>query len=326
MILLTGAAGFIGSNILAALNARGIDDVIAVDDLTRGVKCRNLSGLAFADYLDASELVDAIDRGSLPALSAICHQGARADTTATDGRAVMARNHSFSKRMLALAERHGCPLVYASSASVYGDGRAGFRERPECERPASPYAFSKWVFDQHLRHRFRAEPPAIPVVGLRYFNVYGPRESHKGRMASVVFQCFEAIRRGEPPQVFEGSDAIERDFVHVDDVAAVNLHFLRGSQPGLHVLNVGTGVPRSFQALAEIAARVAGGPPPVTVPFPSDLAGQYQRFSRADLTLLRRAGYAAPLRALEEGIVAYHEAWRGQVIPDEPVAAGRRAA
>lgn len=310
MILLTGGAGFIGSNILAALNDRGRDDVIVVDDLADGGKCRNLAGLRFADYLDVTELSDAVRDETLPRLSAICHQGGCTDSTITDGRVTMRDNFTFSKTMLRLAGRHRCPLVYASSASVYGDGRNGFRESAECERPLSPYAFSKWAFDQHLRWLERSGPGVPPpsVTGLRYFNVYGPGEEHKGPMASVAWQCFEALYRGESPRVFAESDCILRDFIHVGDVVAVNLHFLENRPAGLRIVNVGSGVARSFLDLASCASRVAGGLAPVTVPFPERLRGQYQRYTCADLGGLRAAGYAAAMTPLETGIAAYHAA------------------
>jgi ADP-L-glycero-D-manno-heptose 6-epimerase len=305
MILLTGGAGFIGSNVLGAINEAGRDDVIVVDDLRDGAKCANLAGRGFADYLDVAELLAAPER--LPRLSAILHQGACVDTTARDGRAVMEANYTFSKRMLDLARQHGCPLVYASSAAVYGSGAAGFREEPACERAVTPYAFSKWAFDQHLR---RAGPQGVPVVGLRYFNVYGPGEGHKGRMASVPWHCFEQVRRGEPPRLFEGSDGFVRDFIYVADVAAVNLFFLAEAAAGHDpsgIYNVGTGAPRSFGDLGRIVSRVSGGPAPVTIPFPDDLRGQYQAYTCADVARLRRVGWDRPFTSLEDGIAAY---WR----------------
>lgn len=310
MILLTGGAGFIGSNILAAINAGGSEGVIVVDDLSDGRKCRHLSGRAFADYLDVEELVAAIRTGSLPRLSAICHQGGCTDSTIMDGRKVMRDNFSFSKLMLGLAADHQCPLVYASSASVYGDGSRGFNESEACERPRSPYAVSKWAFDQHLRHLERRQPglPAPSVTGLRYFNVYGLGEAHKGAMASVAWQCFEALRQGESPRVFEGSESIMRDFVYIDDVVSVNLHFLQSRPSGLRIVNVGSGVARSFLDLARYASAEAGGPEPVTIAFPEAIRNQYQRYTCADLKALRDAGYSAPMTSLEEGMKAYYSA------------------
>jgi ADP-L-glycero-D-manno-heptose 6-epimerase len=314
MILLTGAAGFIGSNILAALNARGRDDVIVVDDLTDGAKCANLAGRGFTDYLDADDLL--AGRESLPRLSGILHQGACVDTTARDGRAVMEANYTFSKRVLALAREHGCPLVYASSAAVYGDGAAGFREEPACERALAPYAFSKWAFDQFVRRELAAGRAGdVPIVGLRYFNVYGPGEGHKGRMASVVWHAFQATRRGEAPRLFEGSDGFVRDFVAVADVAAVNLFFLDAAAAGRGpsgIYNVGTGLPRSFGDLGRIVSAVTAAPPPVTIPFPDDLRGQYQAYTCADISRLRAAGWTRPFLSLEDGIAAYWKALDGR--------------
>jgi ADP-L-glycero-D-manno-heptose 6-epimerase len=304
MILLTGAAGFIGSNILAALNARGHTDVLAVDDLTDGSKCANLTGKSFADYLDGDELLASLD--SLPPLTAILHQGACVDTTARDGRGVMRLNYTYSKKLLALAEAHRCPFLYASSAAVYGDGRNGFREEPACEDARTPYAFSKWAFDQHLHRTGRSA--TVPVVGLRYFNVYGPGEGHKGRMASVAWHCFGAVKRGEAPRLFEGSDGFLRDFIAVADVADINLFFLDAALAGRGqsgVFNVGTSTPRSFGDMGRIVSAVTGSPAPVTIPFPDDLRGQYQAYTCADITRLRKAGWTQPFLSLEEGISTY---------------------
>ena len=304
MILLTGGAGFIGSNILAALNARGRDDVIVVDDLSDGTKCANLAGRSFADYLDVDDLPAA--GAGLPRLTGVIHQGAVVDTTARDGRAVMRANYDVSKRMLALARAHGCPFVYASSAAVYGDGAAGFREERACERALTPYAFSKWAFDEFVRRELAAGREDVPIAGLRYFNVYGPGEGHKGRMASVAWHAFQAARRGEAPRVFAGSDGFVRDFVAVADVAAVNLFFLDAAgRVASGIYNVGTGAPRSFGDLGRIVARVAGAPPPVTIPFPDDLRGQYQAYTCADISRLRAAGWDRPFATLEDGLAAY---------------------
>ncbi|MFM7519647.1 MAG: ADP-glyceromanno-heptose 6-epimerase [Planctomycetota bacterium] len=307
MLLLTGAAGFIGSNILRWLNRTGRDDVLAVDDLTDGRKCANLSGLAFADYLDRDELLAGIDR--LPSLDGIVHQGACVDTTAADGRAVMRDNYTFSKKLLELAARHRCPLVYASSAAIYGDGAVGFREELPCERARTPYAFSKWAFDQFVR-RLPRGTGGVPVVGLRYFNVYGPGESHKGRMASVAWHSFVAARQGRAPRLFAGSEGFVRDFIAVDDVARVNLWFLAEAAAGRDrsgIYNVGSGAPRSFADMGTIISSLAGVPAPEVIPFPDDLRGQYQTYTCADLTKLRGAGWQEPFTTLEDGLAAY---WR----------------
>jgi ADP-L-glycero-D-manno-heptose 6-epimerase len=307
MIVLTGAAGFIGSNILGALNARGFTDIVAVDDLTDGSKCANLAGKSFADYADARDLLPAL--AALPKLTAIIHQGACVDTTARDGRAVMQVNYTLSKQLLDVARSRGCPFLYASSAAVYGSGTRGFREECACEDARTPYAFSKWAFDQHVRRLGRTA--GVPVVGLRYFNVYGPGEDHKARMASVPWHCFQAIRRGESPKLFEGSEGFRRDFIQVADVARVNLFFLDESLAGRDltgIYNVGTAVPRSFAEMGAIISQVTGTRPPEVIPFPSDLRGQYQAFTSADISRLRAAGYAAAFMTLEEGIAAYWKA------------------
>ncbi|MFZ4730973.1 MAG: ADP-glyceromanno-heptose 6-epimerase [Pirellulales bacterium] len=320
MLLVTGAAGFIGSNLVRFLNRARRDDLILVDDLTDGRKCANLSGLSFADYLDRDELLAGSDR--LPALTGILHQGACVDTTAGDGRAVMRDNYTFSKTLLELARRQRCPFIYASSAAVYGDGAAGFREETACERARTPYAFSKWAFDQFVRRQ--GGNAGVPVVGLRYFNVYGPGEGHKGRMASVAWHCFVAIREGRAPRLFAGSEGFVRDFISVDDVAAVNLHFLAESAAGRDrsgIYNVGTGVPRSFADMGRIASEVSGGPPPEVIPFPDDLRGQYQAYTCADLTRLRDSGWTGRFGTLEEGLASYWRAIHGeQALAPRPAA------
>jgi ADP-L-glycero-D-manno-heptose 6-epimerase len=221
----------------------------------------------------------------------------------------MRLNYTYSKTLLALAETHRCPFLYASSAAVYGDGRNGFREEPACEDARTPYAFSKWAFDQHVHRTGRSV--TVPVVGLRYFNVYGPGEGHKGRMASVAWHCFGAVKRGEAPRLFEGSDGFLRDFIAVADVADVNIFFLDAALAGRGqsgVFNVGTGTPRSFGDMGRIVSAVTGSPPPVTIPFPDDLRGQYQAYTCADITRLRKAGWKQPFLSLEEGMAAYWKA------------------
>lgn len=302
MILLTGAAGFIGSNILAQLNATGRSDIILVDDLTDGRKCANLSGREFHDYIHPAKLF----KQKLPALTAICHQGAITDTQEPSGQKTIDVNYTFSKRLLSLAQRHACPFVYASSAAVYGSGANGFYEEPKCELGVKPYAVSKSMFDNYVRRNmFNAKKH---VVGLRYFNVYGPREDHKDSTASVAFQCFQAISRGTAPTVFAGSDQIRRDFIYVADVVAINLFFLNSCirhQSGIY--NVGTGQSRSFLELAECAAKIASGPNPVIVDFPPHLKQDYQWHTEADVTRLRAAGWVEPFTSLETGLTRY---WR----------------
>jgi ADP-L-glycero-D-manno-heptose 6-epimerase len=305
MLILTGAAGFIGSNMLAALNAAGYKDILIVDDLTDGAKCANLANKDFKDYRDQAELFDKIDM--LPKPTAIIHQGACADTTCTDGRYMMQTNYAFSKRLLNVALRRRCPFIYASSAAVYGTGAKYFKEGPAYENARTPYAFSKWAFDQYVR---RVAPGSkIPVVGLRYFNVYGPNEQHKGKMASAVWRCLQAAKNNTAPELFEGSDRFFRDFVYVQDVIRVNMFFLElAHMPRFHyngIYNVGTGVARSFEEIGLLAAKLGNSPAPVSVPFPAELRNQYQDYTCADIFSLRSIGYSARFTTLEDGMTDY---------------------
>lgn len=299
MLLVTGAAGFIGSNVIAALNARGVTDIICIDSMTDGQKCKNLAGKRFADFIDWRDLHE----NTFPHLSGIIHLGAIANTRCYDGRLLMRANYDFSKRMLELADKMECPIVYASSASVYGDGTSGFREQPEYEMPKSPYAFSKWAFDQYVRRQLETRKVTIPVIGVRYFNVYGPGEAHKGDMASFVYKCFEAIRAGRPLVLFEGSQNILRDFIYVDDAVDITLWLF--SKPVSGIYNVGTGRTASFLDVAEAAA--AGRADVHMVPFPDDLRDGYQKFTQADLSKLDAAGWHGPALPVEIGIERYRK-------------------
>lgn len=322
--IVTGAAGFIGSNLIKALNARGITRVIAVDDLTHGERFANLVDCAIDEYLDKDEFLDAIERGTLNgAVDALLHQGACSDTTESNGRYMMHNNYRYSRRLLDFCLAQRKPFIYASSAAVYG-GNAAFREAPECEGPLNVYGYSKHLFDQYVR-RHQAQFPS-QVVGLRYFNVYGPREQHKGRMASVAYHFFNQYRSGAKVRLFEGSDGYAdgeqlRDFVSVDDVVKVNAYFLDNHlKSGIY--NCGTGVAQSFNAVAVAAVnacRKGRGEHALAlaelqaqgiieyIPFPQDLRGKYQSFTQADLTALRAAGYTSPFLSVEQGVTRYCE-------------------
>lgn len=323
-IVVTGAAGFIGSNIVKGLNERGVTEIIAVDDLTQGDKFRNLVDCRIADYLDRQAFLQAVEAGSFDgAVEAILHQGACSDTTESDGRYMMQNNYRYSHALLEFAVAEEVPLIYASSAAVYGASTT-FREDPQFESPLNVYGYSKLLFDQVVRRRWDNLP--CQVVGLRYFNVYGDREQHKGRMASVAFHCFNQYRANGKVKLFEGSGGYgngdqRRDFVSVDDVARVNLFFL--DRPDVSgIFNVGTGAAQSFNDVAAAminACRKAEGQPVLTlvelqraglieyIPFPQDLKGKYQSYTQADLTDLRAAGYAAPFLTVEQGVARYGE-------------------
>ena len=320
--VVTGAAGFIGSNLVRALNERGVTNVLAVDNLSRADKFANIVGCELADYLDKRDFIDRIDAGEFDgALDAVLHQGACSDTMETDGRYMMENNYRYSLDLLDFCLAEEIPYLYASSASVYGGGRK-FRESPECEAPLNVYGYSKFLFDHLVRRRWHDN--TAQVVGLRYFNVYGPREAHKGRMASVAYHFFQQYRAEGRVKLFEGSGGYaageqRRDFVSVDDVVAVNLHFLaRPESSG--IFNVGTGRAQTFNEVATATVNAVHahlGEPAIGlqqmlaqglveyVAFPAGLKDRYQSFTQADLARLRAAGYRAPFLSVEEGTSRY---------------------
>src|SRR5271170_979369 len=278
MIILTGGAGFIGSNLLASLNAKGITDVLVVD--RRGVNFRNLADLRFSDFITPEDFTRALERKSLPArIEAIFHQGACADTTCTDGRYMIENNFTFSRLILDFALARKVPLVYASSAAVYGASRA-FAPTRENERPLNLYGLSKLAFDNHARSV--AAKSESTVAGLRYFNVYGPRESHKGKMASMVYQLYRQLKSSGRARLFAGSDGYaggeqRRDFIFVDDIVRVSLALAEGPVR-CGVFNVGTGHSRSFNDVAGTIISQLGAGAIDYIPFPASLVDKYQRW------------------------------------------------
>ncbi len=320
--VVTGAAGFIGSNLVRALNDRGVTDVIAVDDLRQGDKFVNLADCEIADYLDKDEFLEKIEEGALDGVvSAVLHQGACSDTTERDGRFMIDANYRYSKQLLDHCIADEVPFIYASSAAIYGAGRA-FREERECEAPLNIYGYSKFLFDQLVRRRF--EERTAQIAGLRYFNVYGPREQHKGRMASVAYHFFNQYRAAGQVRLFTGSGGFgdgeqRRDFVSVDDCVKVNLYLLDHPEKS-GIFNAGTGAAQSFNDVAVAvvnACREAAGEGALTlaalrergviqyIAFPDDLRGRYQSYTQADLSKLRAAGYDAPFLTVEQGVARY---------------------
>ena len=314
--IVTGAAGFIGSKLVEGLNRRGITEVIAVDNLAHADKFENLAGCEIADYIDQAELPARLEalEGSV---EAVLHQGACSDTMETDGRYMMENNYAYSRRLLEWCQDEEVPLVYASSAAVYGRG-PDYREERACERPLNIYGYSKFLFDQLVRARL---PEATAqIVGLRYFNVYGPNESHKGRMASVALHAYQQLHAEGKVKLFVGSDGYRdgeqrRDFIYVDDCVAVNLWFLeRRGVSG--VFNCGTGRAQTFNRVAVAAINAVHGTQATMqdlvakglieyIAFPPALVGKYQSFTEADLTRLRAAGYPGEFMTVEQGVAAY---------------------
>ena len=307
MIIVTGGAGFIGSNLIEALNARG-DSVILVVD--RSADYRNLANLRISDLMPPDEFRHAIERDALPPrIEAIFHQGACADTTCDDRAYMMDNNFAFSKEILHFAVARRIPLVYASSAAVYGASTA-FAPSPENERPLNLYGVSKLAFDNHVREVVASSESV--VAGLRYFNVYGPRELHKGKMASMVYQLYRQLRASRRARLFAGTDGYadgeqRRDFVFVGDVVRVNLALAERSRSG--IFNVGTGQSRSFNEVANTIITRIGTGAIEYVPFPENLSGRYQSFTQADVSGLRDAGYSEKFSSLEDGIAKSVTAW-----------------
>ncbi|SAI68169.1 ADP-L-glycero-D-manno-heptose-6-epimerase [Bordetella ansorpii] len=329
MIIVTGAAGFIGSNIVRGLNRRGIQDIIAVDDLTEGDKFRNLVDCSIADYLDRDDFRARVHSGDLPEIQAVFHQGACSDTTERDGHYMMDNNYRVTLELFEFCQARKVPFIYASSAAVYG-GSSVYVEEPANEGPLNVYGYSKLLFDQVLRRRMQAGLTA-QVVGLRYFNVYGPHEQHKGRMASVAFHNMNQFLAEGHVRLFAGWDGYvdggqSRDFISVEDVVAVNLHFLdHPEQSG--VFNCGTGRAQPFNDVAAaVVNTLRAEQGEVALPldelvkagfiryiaFPDDLKGRYQSYTQADVTKLRGAGFAAAMRDVTAGVGEYVKYWRAR--------------
>ncbi len=324
-IVVTGAAGFIGSNIIRGLNARGIDHIIAVDDLTEGDKFRNLADLKIADYLDKDVFYELFAQGAFGKVEAVFHEGACSDTMESDGKYMMDNNYTLSCGLFNSCQQAGTRLIYASSAATYG-GSDTFRESPEFEHPLNVYGYSKLLFDQRMRRecgdnfkKFKRQ-----VVGFRYFNVYGPREQHKGRMASVAFHQFNQFKAEGRVKLFGEyggypSGGQMRDFVFIDDVVAVNLWFLdHPDKSGIFNLGTGRAQPFNDVALSVVnALRGAKGDSALDlagaaqaglieyVPFPDALRGKYQCYTQADLTALRASGCDHAFADVQSGVSQY---------------------
>ncbi|MGB1109813.1 MAG: ADP-glyceromanno-heptose 6-epimerase [Gammaproteobacteria bacterium] len=316
MIIVTGGAGFIGSNIVKALNERGETDILVVDNLSNGVKFRNIADCEISDYMDKEDFIERIqkDHHFGHQARAVFHEGACSSTTEWDGRYVMRNNYEYSKHLLEFCERHGASFLYASSASVYGNGLRGFREERACEEPMNMYAYSKFQFDQVVRRHMGKV--RCQVAGFRYFNVYGPREDHKGGMSSVAYHFNNQLADGDEVKLFEGTDGYEngeqrRDFIYVGDAVDVNLWFL--DHPGVSgIFNVGTGRSQTFNDVANAVIDYHGRGEINYVPFPDHLKGRYQSFTEADISHLRSVGYEHPFKTVEAGVKLYMDWLKGE--------------
>ena len=310
MIIVTGGAGFIGSNLVLGLNARGYDDILVVDHLTQGVKYRNLVNCKIADYLDRSTFLERLQQGAFKpeSIEAIFHQGACSTTTEWDGRYMMDNNYEYSKILFHYCQSHKIPFIYASSAAVYG-ADLNFKESLQYEGPLNVYGYSKFQFDQYIR-RHQANLTA-QVVGLRYFNVYGPHEAHKGSMASVAYHLNNQIKDSDELRLFEGCDGYSngeqlRDFIYVGDVVDINLWFLDHPQVS-GIYNTGTGRSQTFNDVANAVIRFHQRGQIRYIPFPEHLKGCYQSFTEANLDNLRAAGCDHQFKSVEQGVQLYME-------------------
>ena len=315
-ILVTGAAGFIGCNNVLALNRQGINDVVAVDNLAKAEKFLNLAKCRISDYFDKVDFIERVRKGTAPVPEAIFHQGACSDTMQTDGRYMMQNNYRYTLELFEWAQELRIPFIYASSAATYGASTT-FVESIENEGPLNVYGYSKYLFDQVLRARMHSLK--APVVGLRYFNVYGPHEQHKGRMASVAFHQYFRFKKEGRVKLFEGcqgyaNGAQMRDFVYVDDVVDVAMHFMTAGISG--IFNCGTGRAQPFNDVALTVVNSLSGENHTLkeavdaglieyIAFPEALKGKYQSFTQADLTKLREAGCEVSFKSVQEGTAKY---------------------
>jgi ADP-L-glycero-D-manno-heptose 6-epimerase len=320
VIIVTGGAGFVGSNLVHELNRIGERNILLVDNLTSASKFPNLAGAQYADYMDKREFRIALKAGDFEGIRmrAILHQGACTNTLDDDDRYMMDNNFTYSKELLHFALEHRIPFIYASTAAVYGES-TNFNEIAANERPLNVYGYSKLVFDNYVRHLMPQMKST--VIGLRYFNVYGPRERHKGRMASVVHNFTRQLKGTGKISVFEGSGGYGngeqcRDFIFVKDIVRINIFFAglqqEASMKPVHaVVNAGTGEAHTFKTVAELLIQLHGPGEIEYIPFPDDLRNRYQHYTQAEVAGLRASGYTAPFTPLEEGIV--------QTFTEEPV-------
>ena len=317
MIVVTGGAGFIGANIVKALNAKGIDDILVVDHLKNGHKFNNLINYRIADYQDKDEFLNnVLTKKTIPSeIEVVFHQGACSITSEWDGKYMMQNNYAYSKILLDFCITKYIPFIYASSAAVYGKGDI-FKESPRYERPINVYGYSKFQFDQYVYRILSRRKPAksksepSQIVGLRYFNVYGPHELHKGKMASVAFHHWQQFKESKVIKLFGDYDGVKagqqsRDFIHVDDVAKVNLWFMENSQIS-GIFNCGTGQAATFNDIAESVLDYFQDGELQYIEFPEHLKGHYQSYTQADIgSLLSHPQFNIMFKNVKTGVTKY---------------------
>lgn len=311
MIIVTGGAGFIGSNLVKGLNENGYNKILVVDNLTSSIKFRNLVNVKFEDYIDKVDFINRIKSGDFDKLNieAIIHLGACSNTMETDGKYMMKNNYEYSKDLMNFAIDKNIQFIYASSASVYGNGKNGFREETECEGPINMYAFSKFSFDNYVRRKIKN--CSNQIVGLRFFNVFGPNECHKGKMASVMYHFYYQLKQDNEVRLFEGINSVKngeqrRDFVYVKDIVKVILFFMKNSDKK-GVFNCATGTAHSYNEVANSLIELNSSGKIKYIKFPEQLLGKYQTYTQADLSNLRNAGYKEEFTTLENAVKDYYK-------------------
>lgn len=308
-IIVTGGAGFIGSNVVKRLNELGVDRIFIVDNLNTSEKWKNLVDLTFEDYIHKDEFIEKIDDFKI-STRAIIHLGARSSTTEKDVDFLMKNNYEYTKKLATWSIRNNVRFIYASSAATYGDGSKGFNDEhsliPQL-KPLNAYAYSKQIFDLWALKNGVLDK----IVGLKYFNVYGPGEAHKGDMRSMVLKAYEQIKRDGKIRLFKSYNPAYRDgeqmrdFIYVKDAVEMTLFFLERTEIN-GIFNIGTGIPRSWNDLAKAVFSSLGITPKIEyIDMPEDIKGKYQYFTKADMGKLKKAGYDKPTFSLEKGVEDY---------------------
>ncbi|VFP78908.1 ADP-L-glycero-D-manno-heptose-6-epimerase [Candidatus Erwinia haradaeae] len=303
MVIVTGGAGFIGSNIIHSLNEKNYTDILVVDNLNNGIKFSNISNLHISDYIDKESFRISIltNKHFFRNVEAVFHEGACTDTTEWNGKYMMDNNYQYSKDLLNWCITQNIPFLYASSASVYGHCKTECLEESKYESPLNIYSYSKMLFDHYVRKALKKAKS--PICGCRYFNVYGEKETHKNNMASIIFHLNKQIQTGKDPQLFIGSHNFKRDFIYVKDAVSIKLWLWENTISG--IFNCGSGVATSFQEVAEIILEFHKKNEIQYIPFPENLKGFYQKFTKANLTKLKKTGYIPSFKHIKIGVLEY---------------------